>query len=771
MKKIVREYNFSPEELHRVKELARTLDLTETTASLLFSRGMKDEESMRRFLHPSRKNFLSPYLMRGMKEAVELLSRAREEGWRVAVFGDYDADGIGACAIMQRALMAYGIEPYLYVPEREEGYGMSVAAIDVIFDEFLPDLIVTVDCGISNYKEVEYIKEQGAYVIVTDHHELPEVLPDCICIDPKLKDDYPYDNLCGAGVAFKLATALIGDAANDLIDFCALSTVADSVPLTGENRDIVYEGLRLMKRKLRPVFAALLGKNTEITAQTLAFNIAPRVNAAGRMRDAHAALQLFTSEDEEEIFELAAKLQTYNSERQQLCDELYDKARAQIAEEGAYHNIVMLVGENWHAGLLGIAAARIAEEFARPVILFVRKGNMLRGSARSIENVNLFEALKSASGLIAEFGGHAQAAGVNVSEENFEKLREALDGYLREHYSRDEFEPSIPVCEEIEGAFPHKLAEELELLEPYGVGNRRPLFVTSLERTNAAPIKPFSPHLSLSGNGMEFMYFGGYSDLKLLKSGAKKQVVFECNLSTYRGRESLKGFIRAVVYDGGSRPQGIEGFENLVRSLPGAQKPLTLLSAKEINALIAERDGRSAYGLCVVAQEFETLQLFPALADIPRDIFRLSSGSVRNVVLLQPDPACDLSAYREIVFLERPVAVPQRLGHAEVYADAELSGSAELGELDLSREAMVEAFQTIRRREGIAVQQTYAETAALLGGNGKQLVFALAVFEELGLITTEGGRLRLVRGKKTELTESKIYSAALSLTLSRRDAE
>ena len=209
MKQIVREYEFSPEQLKRVREASKALDLTETTVRILFARGVDTEEKIRRFLRPGAKNFLSPFLMRGMKEAAELIRTAKEEEWRVAVFGDYDADGIGASAVLSRALREYGIEPYVYVPERSEGYGLNLGAIDKIFDEFLPDLFITVDCGISNRKEVEYIKEQGAYVIVTDHHELPEEIPDCICINPKFDDGYPYDNLCGAGVAFKLARSSI----------------------------------------------------------------------------------------------------------------------------------------------------------------------------------------------------------------------------------------------------------------------------------------------------------------------------------------------------------------------------------------------------------------------------------------------------------------------------------------------------------------------------------------------------------------------------------
>ena len=767
MKKLLREYNFSPEQLNMVRELAVRLGITETTAGILCARGQDTEEKMKRFLNPSKEHFLSPFLMRGMREAVELIKQAREEDWRVAVFGDYDADGIGACTILFRALKEYGIEPYLYVPEREEGYGMSTSAIDTIFDEFLPDLIITVDCGISNAAEVEYIKSQGAFVVVTDHHELPEVLPDCIIINPKLEDDYPYDNLCGAGVAFKLATALLGERANSLLDFCALSTVADNVPLLGENRDIVSEGLKLIEKNPRPAFTALLGKQTEISAQTLAFTIAPRVNAAGRMGDARAALDLFTTDDDSEIFELAAKLNAYNMERQSLCDELYEKARAQVAEEGAYGNVVMIVGEDWHAGLVGIVAARIAEEYSRPAVLLVRKGNMLRGSARSIDCVNIFEALKACSGYIEEFGGHAQAAGVNVLAENYEALKKALDEYIGAHYTREDFTPTLLVTEEMTEDFSWKLARELNALEPYGVGNRRPLFYARAEKTNAALLKPLSPHVAVTGGGMDFVYFGGSKDLRLLRSDIAKYIVFECNLSKFRGRESLKGFIRAVVYDGASGTEtALDGFENFVRTLGGAKKELAMLSAPEIEQMIEKMDKACPYGLCVIAQERSSLEKFPSLKVLPKEVYRLSSGSVRNAVLLAPEEGIDLSAYRDIIFLEIPAAVSFKTGNAHLYANADVNASGKLAEVDISRAGMVTAFTALRESEGRAAGNNYAETARMLdlGLRDEQLVFALAVFEELGLVDCSDGRIRIARGKKTELTNSKIYSAALKIT-------
>ncbi len=770
MKKIVREYEFSPAQLHDVAALARSLSLTETTVKILFARGIDTEEKIVSFLHPSARNFLSPFLMQGMKEAKALLTEAKEKGSRVAVFGDYDADGIGATAIMSRALTAFGIRPYLYVPERTEGYGMSIAAIDRIFAEFSPDLILTVDCGISNRKEAAYIRSRGAQVIVTDHHELPDELPDCICINPKFRDEYPYDNLCGAGVAFKVAQALIGDKANELLDFAALSTVADSVSLLGENRDIVAEGLRRIARSPRPAFAALLEKNKdEVTAQTLAFTVAPRINAAGRMGDARSALRLFTSEDKGEIYALAAQLNAYNLERQKCCDELYAQAAAQIRAKGAYGHVIMLEGEEWNTGFVGIVAARIAEEYARPALLFVRKGDMLKGSARSIDSVNIFEALKACSQYIEEFGGHAQAAGVNVRADNFASLARALDEYIGSHYTREDFIPAITVSEETEGALSMQLARELNALEPYGVGHRRPLFSMRTGAMSARLIKPLSPHVAASAGGMDFMYFGGAKQLKLLRSDLAKTLVFECNLSKFRGREYLKGFIRCVVYDGMSGSEvALDGFESAVRTLPagaalsGAERADTA----SLNALIAEKRRACAYGLCAVAGDRATLDAFPALAGLDVDVFEPSSASLLNRVLVYPAADCDLSGYRDVVFLDGPLSSGVRTGDAKVYRNGELCGFSRLRKVSLSRSDLLSVFAALRQAEGRIEGETYAEAARSFRSrewSEEQIVFSLAVFEELGLLTLADGRLRIHRGKKTELSASRVYTQAMRL--------
>ena len=762
MKKLVHEFEFTPAQREEVAACAAALHITRTTAGILYARGMTTAEAMRAFLQPGAQHFLSPFLMKGMKEAAALLRQAKEEGWRVALFGDYDADGIGALSVLSRALQRFGIEPYLYVPERSEGYGMSIAALDKIFDEFMPDLIVTVDCGISCAAEVAYAQEQGAYVIVTDHHELPDVLPDCIVVNPKLEDDYPYDNLCGAGVAFKLATALLGEDACDLVDFAALSTVADSVPLLGENRDIVAEGLRRIERHPRPAFSALLGKTNEVTAQTLAFTVAPRINAAGRMGDARAALALFTTENEEAIAALAEKLNLYNTERQHACDELYAQAVAQIRREGAFSPVVMLAAEHWNAGFVGIVAARIAEEFSRPALLFVRHGDMMRGSARSVEGVNIFEALKACSEHIEEFGGHAQAAGVNVRADKFEDLKRALGAYISAHYSRDDLAAKLYVVGEGEDHV--RVAHELARLEPFGIGNRRPLFTMEAGELQAEPVKPLSPHLSLHAGGLDLMYFGGAKDAKFLRSALKKTLVYEYNLSVFRGREYLKGFVRAVLPAGGGEAEA-ESFENALLSLRGAPVCGTD-TARELDAFLAERRSACAYGLCAVCYDVHTLTAFPAAEGLPVDVFRLSSGNCEDTVLLSPDPGSDLSGFSDVVFLDMPPANALRTGSARVRVNREMSGREALYALPTERERLLAVFAALRANAARVTGESYAQAAKsckALGFPTEEFIFALAVFEELGLVSLKGGRLEVYRGKKTELAASSLYRAVCAL--------
>jgi len=767
MKKIIPEYAFSEEELNRISALARETSLEDIAAKILYARGVDTAEKVKKFLHPGKENFLSPFLMSGMRECIELIKQAKEEEWNVVVFGDYDADGICASTILSSALKEYGIEPYVFVPEREDGYGLSVAAIDGILDEFFPDLFITVDCGISNAAQVEYLQEQGVTVVVSDHHELPKVLPSCICINPKIEDDYPYDNLCGAGVAFKIAVALLGEEAYKYLDYAALATVADSVPLTGENRDIVAEGLNLINSAPRQSFLSLLGKNDSlVTAQTLAYTLAPRINAAGRMGNAKAALGLFLAESPSDIFTLAARLSEYNIERQTRCDEVYLQAKQMLKEKGAYGNIIMLASEKWNSGFVGIVAARIAEEYCRPTILFVKKGETLKGSARSIENINIFEALTACSEYIDEFGGHAQAAGINLSPEKFEDLERALNEYIGARYAWEDFVPKIYVAEDINSEFSHSLAKQLNMLEPYGVGNKKPLFTVTVGATPVKQLKENSPHIAVKCDYIELIYFNGAKDSALIESDLKKKLIFECNISVFRGKEYVKGFIRDVVYNSRSANMSRGIFSNMMRRMSVVEPDglnVKYTDTKGIISLIEQKKKERAYGMCVVASSISVLGKYPELLLPDVDIFRPSAKNLANFVLISPFPDADLSGYSDFVFLDTPSDFNiASLSGKQIYVNKDIVGYAKLAKrISVERAELLSVFSSLRDNAKNLVGRNAAEAAVLLNGlgfDGYEFMFALSVFEELGLLTFKDGKIELCRGVKADLSDSLIYS-------------
>ncbi len=768
MKRILPEFEFSEEQRRGIGALASACNLSQTAAAILYGRGVNTPEKAEAFIHPSKSHFISPFKMRGMQEACSLIKLARDEEWDVLVYGDYDADGVCAATIMGGALKDYGVNVRVYVPERRNGYGVTVAAIDEIFEDYFPQLVITVDCGISNAEEVEYLKESGCEVIVTDHHELPENIPDCICINPKFEDGYPYDNLCGAGVAFKVACALNGKSAYKYLDFAALATVADSVPLMGENRDIVAEGLKLINTSPRKCFSNFLTKTQDgADAHTLAFTIAPKINAAGRMGDAASALALFSETDEKAVFELSARLTSYNQERQLKCDELYNQAKAKLSERGAYGRVIMLWDESWNSGFVGIVAARLAEEYGRPVILFVNNGGMLKGSARSIEGVNIFDALKACSDFISEFGGHSQAAGVNVTEENFALLEGALNEYMERTYTAEDFIPTIYISGMLEGENVLRLSRELETFEPYGVGNKRPMFAAKVEECRPRAIKPFSPHLTFKCGGLEMMFFGGAKYAEILRSPAPKTLVFEYNVSRFRGREYVRGFVRDVIYSsesGGYAGEYIAANAVMRAALPQVSCSPVYKTAAEIDKIMEEDDG--GYGTLYIAEDYATLSKYKNAGRFFADTFNLSAKSLINTVLVAPRPDCDFSGYRRIIWLDKPLKItfPSAEGK-EVIICSDIDGCAPLAGIESSRESLLKIFAFLSANSG-SIEGVNAEEAAFgLKTNCRvcQLLFAIKVFEELGLVSFAEGRLVIYRGIKTDLKNSALYNTVANI--------
>ena len=767
MKRLIRDYEFTDEQLNHIRELAASCGLFELTARILYARGIDTKDKINRFLSPSADHFLSPFLLSGMRELKQEIDRAVEAHGSILVFGDYDADGICASSILLTALREYGAEASAYVPERSEGYGMKEATLAKLIDERRPRLIITVDCGISNRTEVEYVKSRGVAMAVTDHHELPEILPDCIVVNPKLQDEYPYDNLCGAGVAFKVACALLGKKAYNLLDLAAIATVADSVPLSGENRDIVGEGLKRINRNPREAVSLLLGgKGETVGAQSLAFVIAPRINAAGRMGDAACALQLFTSNNSAEIYELACKLSEYNIERQQACDEVYRSAKEKLKKEGAFGNVIMLFDEAWNTGLVGIVAAKICEEYNRPTILFVRKGEMLKGSARTIENINIYEALRGCREYIEEFGGHAQAAGVNVRADRFDDLKVALSNYLANRYADETYISAVGVAEKIDAPVPLRLAKELERLEPFGVGNKRPLFYVECKRAEVRRLKAGSPHLGIACEYLDLVWFGGERALPVLDADVEQTIVLECGVSKFRGAEYVRGTVRELILGATGNACDLYLFRNNLLRLK--ERPTSVVlqkqTAEELRERIRAARQNCRYGLLLLSSTGNVNGFEDCVAGLPQEILALSSSDMANALLIAPSADTAADGFREVVWLDEPAVcnLPSLEGKT-IYVNSERCGYDDFLCLNTDR-AVLAGIYSAFRAQGMR-GETSVEGALGFAGDfeRKQLIFAVEVFSELGFIRFESGKLNFVRGVRADLSQSRIYSEVCRL--------
>ncbi len=736
-----------------IKDLALGAGISEFTAEILYGRGYDTAEKISAFLNPQSQSLLSPYTLSGMEEAVNRIISAKDNGETVVVYGDYDADGICATTVLYSALRRLGINVHAVVPERDNGYGLTEGVLSNVLETLYPDLIITVDCGISAKAEVEYLKDLGVDVIVTDHHEFPSELPDCTILSTKTPNqEYPFEYLAGAGVAYELSRALLGDEADVYLDLVAIATIADSMPLVGENRVIVYKGIELIKsgncsRAVTMLLTA--GGAKEISAGTLAFTVAPRINAAGRMGDAYSALKLFTTQDPTEREELVSKLVTYNIDRQVECENLYKSAKTALKECGNYGNCIILCNKDWKGGLLGIVAARLTEEYNLPALLFSEIDGYLHGSVRSIGDINVYKAIASTSELLVDFGGHAQAAGVTVSQENLEEFSIRLNRYIGEHYGDTAFEKTVEVDGEITSKISLKIAKEISMLEPFGAGNKKPIFLLSERDVQAKLLKEGSPHVTVKSPNLDMIYFNGAKNLEILSHDFKKDIIVEINTSTYNGREYVKGFIKKVYSEFEiTESLVIKAYKNALLSLIGGIYRGTECNVKDlINGAPTNGFGR----LFIITNplnydKFEALKRFEACP------FALTVKGGKNAVLIGADLLnTDLSDYEELIFIDKPLGEIYAHKNQRVFV-GELN-SFELNNLNIERDSLGGIFRdiTLKARSGMTYDEIVRSVA-----EKEQAIFALEVFKELDFIE-ENGFIFIKKTEKKDLISSKIY--------------
>lgn len=469
-----------------VQRLATALGVSPITARVLLARGLGEPEAARRFMESSlERDWLDPSMIAGMDAAAERVAVAIERHERVLVFGDFDLDGVSAAALLHRGLADLGADVRSFVPHRiTDGYGLTEPAVERAL-RYKPDLVVTVDCGISGANEVELLRARGVDVVVTDHHEPGDLVPRGVPVaDPKLEGGSPSRDLAGAGVALKLVQAVgarMGEPElwRGLVDLAMLGTVADVVPLTGENRALVSAGIARLRREPRLALAALCSAAGvpcgTLTADAVAYALAPRLNAAGRMASADAALELLLTEDPARAEALAVELDRLNRLRQDVENDLLLAVDAMIERTYRGERAIVLAGEGWHEGVKGIVASRVAASRAVPVVLFSVKDGIARGSGRSSGSVDLFTAVASCEEVLERFGGHSAAVGLTLAAERIGRFRELLLAHL-DTLPAEAFTATLPIDAEVAlGDLSVELGAELSSLEPFGYGNPRPL--------------------------------------------------------------------------------------------------------------------------------------------------------------------------------------------------------------------------------------------------------------------------------------------------------
>ncbi|MFH1913397.1 MAG: single-stranded-DNA-specific exonuclease RecJ [Pseudomonadota bacterium] len=473
--------------------MAEQLSVSPLIVDILWSRGLASVEEMDRFLSPGLRHLAQPSEIPGLMDAAEVVARGLAEGRTLAVWGDYDVDGITATVLLKEFFAARGIAIMHHLPNRmEEGYGMNVPGVERLAAQGA-GVLLTVDCGISDIAPVARARELGMLVAVTDHHLPGDILPDAHAIcDPRLREGGPCDDLAGVGVAFMLACALNrmlpGEPVDvrPLLDLVALGTVADVVRLTGQNRILVKNGLLVIKEAARPGMAALkvvceYERKAELGAGQIGFNLAPRVNAAGRMGDPGKALALLLAPGFDEAMPIARELDAINLERRRQEQEIAEEALAQ-AETMRHMAGLVLHADHWHPGIIGIVASRVVERYYRPTLMLCSREDtgLLKGSGRSISEFDLHESLKAVSPLLAGFGGHKQAAGLSLDPANLDALRAGFNEAVIAKLGPEPLTPTLKLDRQLPfGEITNTLLNELEMLQPFGLGNPEPVFASA----------------------------------------------------------------------------------------------------------------------------------------------------------------------------------------------------------------------------------------------------------------------------------------------------
>ncbi len=761
------------------EEFAKEFNVLPSTMYLILARGVSTKEEIEKYL--STGELLDPFLIRGMKEICERIKLAKEMGDRVLIFGDYDVDGISATAIMLKTLKKIGITADFYLPNRYiDGYGLTCEVIDKIEKQFAPDLIITVDCGISCAKEVEYAKEKGIEVVVTDHHEIPEVLPDTIVLNAKIEgQEYPFRELCGTGLAYKISEALLGQKkAEEFLPIAAIATIADIVSLTGENRNIVKRGLKSFDKL--PYGLKMLFKENKVSLSNtnstdIAFKIAPKINSSGRMGDAKDSLMLYLSEDPVVVKKYIAKIKEHNTKRQELSAQVMEDCEKAIKKiDLSKTRVICLASKKWDQGILGIACARLMEEYNRPVFLFSQVGDILHGSGRSIPDINIHELLSSLKDILETYGGHTMAAGLTLKREHYEEFCNRVNAFVFEKVNDKVFIPIKYYDLEIKSEeLTERFLQELELLEPFGCDNARPRFKISSENAEVLP-KKYVSHADIKIEDLQLCYFNFSKNYNEIKFARYKNFIFEFQGGGKNGVVSDFDMGSFITPDAHMFTYPFQYQQLCFNSDAGSK--FSYYPSNELLSYVASTTG-SVFGTAFVAYSAYDFVNFSRTFS-KDNIFHVGVFDKfcigYNSLLLSPAGVDWAKNFDRIVFLspcldEGFIAELNRVTKAEIFLPMERElDTQRFANLDLSRETFGKIFKSMTNKiytKNYSIIDLYKNK--IKGGVGFDTFFvAFLVFQELGLINVKNDVLLEIsqaKNVKKSLTESKLYNKLMLL--------
>ena len=579
-----------PVDKQQVEEIVKVLNIDENLATLLVQRGITNYEEAKTFFRPSLSQLHDPFLMKDMDKAVERVMRAINDGEKVLIYGDYDVDGTTAVAVVYTYLKPFFKKKKIefYIPDRyEEGYGISIKGIDYAADNGFK-LVIALDCGIKAVERIEYANQRGVDFIICDHHRAGDVIPNAVAVlDAKRPDcHYPYDELSGCGVGFKLVTALsmkgLGtiEEVYELLDLLAVSIAADIVPITGENRVLAYFGLKQLNKKPRPGIEAILQHaniyrrdedqldedenvlTRELTISDLVFLIGPRINAAGRIAKASDSVRLLLADKKDHAEKLAASINDLNDERREFDNRITEEALGMIDADDVLRDAksTVVFNERWHRGVIGIVASRLTDYYYRPTIVLTRANGLVTGSARSIKNFDIYDAIDNCSDLLEHFGGHKYAAGLSMKPENLPEFRRRFEAYVAEHLVDEDFVPEMEVDLKIKFSdITSKFMRILNQFAPFGPGNMAPVFWTD-NVIDAGGSRPVGGHrhlkLTVSQVGDAEQGVAPFSGIAFQKgdlfdrihNGEPFSICYHLEYNTWQGKTNLQLNVKDIKF-------------------------------------------------------------------------------------------------------------------------------------------------------------------------------------------------------------------------------